>query len=452
MKKKKRKADSHFKLVNIIQKLPNLKRSQSSIIATVLLILLVLAALVIVWNIVHYTIKTKSLEAKKLSSCIVSYIDIEKVDNNNMEFVIRRRGGGDFNIASVKLIVDRGNPQKLTDVCTGLASEPDFRNALSSVKCVFSEAPTKSIEAFLELDKSVCPVTGKIEISPLPEIPPKQIGNGDNSQPGSTIWDFSSLIKDYELLINDIISPVDKPEDIEFSPDGKKMFILGYLDGKVHQFNLNTDWEISTANYYISSSISNEISPIHNGFVFNSDGTKMYVIKYPNIVNEYSISSPWDISNLNQIASFNVEGFDLALSYSGIAFNTDGTKMYLQGHYKDFYDRNVYQFTLDTAWDITTTRYDSISFTAIQVSNYQDLFLKPVGKNMFLLSNYPDKIFKYSLNNDWDISNVNYNNINFVVDSFGSGGFTFSVDGKKLYVVSGVSSTKKIFQYSTVTN
>jgi len=59
------------------------------------------------------------------------------------------------------------------------------------------------------------------------------------------------------------------------------------------------------------------------GLAFNTDGTKMFVMGYDgDDVNEYTLSTGFDVSTASFVDSFDVSSQDTVPS--GLAFNTDG--------------------------------------------------------------------------------------------------------------------------------
>ena len=63
-------------------------------------------------------------------------------------------------------------------------------------------------------------------------------------------------------------------------------------------------------------------------------------------------------------------------------FKTDGTKMYIVGGGSG---DAIYQYTLSTAWDITTASYDSINISvASQDTVATDIRFKPDGTVMYI--------------------------------------------------------------------
>jgi DNA-binding beta-propeller fold protein YncE len=94
-----------------------------------------------------------------------------------------------------------------------------------------------------------------------------------------------------------------------------------------------------------------------SGIAFNTDGTKMFVVGITGRdVNEYTLSTGFDVSTASFVDSFSVAGQDT--SPTGIAFNTDGTKMFIVGETGD----DVNEYTLSTGFDVSTASFvDSFS-------------------------------------------------------------------------------------------
>lgn len=171
--------------------------------------------------------------------------------------------------------------------------------------------------------------------------------------------------------------------NITFKPDGTKFYLIGTSGDDVNEYNLSTAWDISSASFVQSFSVASEdLSPVD--VAFKSDGTKMYVLgDAGNDVNEYSLATAWDVSTASYVQSFSVstqEG-----SPRGLAFKPDGTEMYVTGISSD----NINQYSLSTAWDISTAsfldRTPQLSLRWVSGSNPESLFFSNDGTRLFLL-------------------------------------------------------------------
>ena len=86
------------------------------------------------------------------------------------------------------------------------------------------------------------------------------------------------------------------PQGIAFNNDGTKMFVIGSSGDEVNEYSLSTAFDVSSASY--SQSFFSEFSRYKSlGMTFNNDGTKMYVVgNTGNDINEYSLTTAFDVS------------------------------------------------------------------------------------------------------------------------------------------------------------
>jgi hypothetical protein len=107
--------------------------------------------------------------------------------------------------------------------------------------------------------------------------------------------------------------------------------------------------------------------------------------------------------------SFSVAGQET--SPTGLFIGSNGTKMYVNGSAGD----DVNEYTLSTAWDITTATFVTTFSTAAQDTSPQDIFFKPDGLTMFVLGATNDTVYQYTLTVAWDISTASYASKSFSV-------------------------------------
>ena len=157
---------------------------------------------------------------------------------------------------------------------------------------------------------------------------------------------------------------------MSFNNDGTKMFVIGYNGDYVLEYDLTT-FDISTASFAGNAErffVRNE-ETFPRGLATNNDGTNMFIIGSTGVdVNEYSLSTAFDVSS----ASFagNSERFSVVSQESiplGISFNNDGTKMYVIGNSGD----EVNEYSLSTAFDVSTASYVQ-NFSVLSQDNYPE--------------------------------------------------------------------------------
>jgi DNA-binding beta-propeller fold protein YncE len=257
--------------------------------------------------------------------------------------------------------------------------------------------------------------------------------------PPSGKWDISTA--DFVRSVS-VGAQETSPNGISFKPDGTKMYIVGSSGDDVNEYTLSTAWDISTASYLQNFSVAGqETSP--NGISFKPDGTKMYIVgSTGDDVNEYTLSTAWDISTASYLQNFSVAGQET--SPNGISFKPDGTKMYIVGSSGD----DVNEYTLSTAWNVSTASYLQNFSVAGQETIPQDIFFKPDGTKMYVCGSSGDDVNEYTLSTAWDISTASYLQ-NFLTSGFELlTGIFFRPDGAAMYLIGSSSvPTYSVQQY-----
>jgi len=235
------------------------------------------------------------------------------------------------------------------------------------------------------------------------------------------------------------------PRGIEFNNDGTKMYMVGNGSDWVNQYSLTTGYDVSTGSYdSVRFDVGNE-DGTPSGVRFSADGTKMYVIGTSNgNVFEYDLSTAFDVST----ASYNSVSFSVSsqdTSPLGFVFKPDGTKMFVAGNSND----DIFQYSLSTAWDISTASYDNkAADITSQDTVVVDVGFSSDGTKMFVAGSSGEDINQYTLSTAWDVSTASFDNLIFETDSQESNilGFTIKSDGTKFYICGNNSDT--IYQYS----
>ena len=232
---------------------------------------------------------------------------------------------------------------------------------------------------------------------------------------------------------------------IAFSPDGTKMYIVGHANDRVYQYTLSPAWDISTA-YYTSKSLSVTATTAEPaGLRLSSDGTKLYVLDSGSSDNicQYTLSTAYDVST-GSYANKSLSVASQSTGPTGIAFSTDGTKVFVS----ESQTYKVFQYTLSTAWDISTGSYaNKFAYVGAQTNQPWALDMSTDGLFMFVAGNASTATYKFTLSTAWDIStasSTSQDNINY-----GSGitSIFFRPDGSHIYIV---DSSFIIREFTTV--
>lgn len=265
--------------------------------------------------------------------------------------------------------------------------------------------------------------------------------------PAGDVWTDPDLANaSYDSVSFSVAGEDASPFDCFFKPDGTKMYVVGQGNDALYQYTLSTAWDLSSASYdSVSFSLSTQDTATL-GLFFKPDGTKFYIVGNTNdTVFEYDLSSAWDISTASYSTnSFSVNSQDA--TPAGVFFRDDGLRMFVVGLASD----SVYQYTLSTAWNVSTASYDSKSLSVTtQDTNPSGLFFNPDGTKVWVSGTVGDLIYQYTLSTAWDISTATYDSVSLDVSAQDGGprGFFFKPDGSKMYLVGSVNDT--IYQYST---
>lgn len=264
----------------------------------------------------------------------------------------------------------------------------------------------------------------------------------------STAWDVSTASYANKSLT---VTSIDAtPQAVFFKPDGTKLYIVGGTGVIVASYTLATAWDVSTAtaDYANKSFLLTGQLTVTNDVAFKTDGTKMYVLSggtaATDRVYEYSLATAWDVTSASSVSNFSVNAQEATCQ--GLAFSDDGTKMYVVGTTND----TVYQYTLSTAWDLSTASYASKSFSVTtQETNPTALCFSADGTRMYVTGTTGDDVNQYSLSTAWDVSTASFLRVSAAVGDTTPNGIAIKDDGTKLYVVGSGSGAVREFSLST---
>ena len=140
------------------------KRGQSQIITSVLIILLVLAAIVIVWQVVSNTVQRGTARAEAAVNCLGINLIIVSV-NGGLNSVIVERGVDNFELQGIKIIVEdviTGIQSCSQDFTTGLPSSLSQSTLLTS-SCNGLPSGSYKLKIAPKIDGNQCDVTSSLD-------------------------------------------------------------------------------------------------------------------------------------------------------------------------------------------------------------------------------------------------------------------------------------------------
>jgi 6-phosphogluconolactonase (cycloisomerase 2 family) len=235
------------------------------------------------------------------------------------------------------------------------------------------------------------------------------------------------------------------PREIAFSSDGTKFFVTGYQGSDVGEYSMSTAWDVSTASYTDAFSVSSQTGAGAHGLAFNTNGTKMFVMSYgSDQVHEYALSTGWDVSTASYTDGFDVSSQDT--EPRGLAFSTDGTKMFISGNTGN----DINEYTLSTGFDVSTASYvDSLDVSSYD-TDVRGMAFNDDGTTLFFHGQQNDKVHSWKLSTGYDISTATYDNfVNLPSFDTGAEAIVFNNDGTKLFVSGNNDNTIDEYTVST---
>ena len=155
----------------------------------------------------------------------------------------------------------------------------------------------------------------------------------------STAYDMSTA--SYDSLSANISGQSTQNLGFIINNDGTKIFTVEAVNDVIRQYSLSTAFTINTLSYdSVSFAISGQdTNP--RAIASNNDGTIIYVVgNATDAAYEYSLTTGFNLST----ASYSGTSFSFSsqdLTPEGLIFNSDGTKMYMLGNSND----TVYQYS-----------------------------------------------------------------------------------------------------------
>ena len=141
----------------------------------------------------------------------------------------------------------------------------------------------------------------------------------------STPWEISSATYVRSFIVTSYVTGL---TGTHFSPDGTNMFCVGSINDILARFILSTPWDISTASYESQISVLSQDTNVRD-LSFKPDGTRMYLLgDSSGKIHQYDLSTPWDITSAALSFSFDTESETWGSTY-GMFFRDDGQKFFL---------------------------------------------------------------------------------------------------------------------------
>jgi len=224
------------------------------------------------------------------------------------------------------------------------------------------------------------------------------------------------------------------PTDIEFSPDGTKLYAIDTTYSRVYYYDLSVAWDPSTRIGSYTSRSGTLSSPY--GLCFKPDGSTYYILRTTE-VRQYTPSVNWNVASNTLDYTLNLTSlFGFTANALGMAFNDDGSKFFVLS------SSSVYGINLSTNWDLSTASYTGEAFSTGLGSGSSaaiGLVFSESGKTFLTQKslNYHYTLYRYELSTAWDVSTaaLDAEYPQLLLAGAGSHAFTAGKNGRYLYTM-----------------
>jgi methionine-rich copper-binding protein CopC/uncharacterized protein YhjY with autotransporter beta-barrel domain/sugar lactone lactonase YvrE len=184
-----------------------------------------------------------------------------------------------------------------------------------------------------------------------------------------------------------------RPQDIRFNPSGSRMFISMFPGSEaingVKTFSLSTSFDISTAS--LLHTLYPTDSGRYDGLEFNASGTKIFFADEDEI-DEYTVSTAFDLSStVTYVRSLDIS--NKTINSKSLAFSDDGTTLFVLS--RD--PRVIYEYVLTTGFDLSSaTLVDEHNINSQEVQP-QGIAFNDDGTKVFVIGTGGDDVNEYTL-------------------------------------------------------
>ena len=153
-------------------------------------------------------------------------------------------------------------------------------------------------------------------------------------------WDQTTSMSTYYMNLDDFVQ---RGHDIDFNPDGTKLFIDDRNVRAVHQAELSTPWDVTSITSVFTLDISDEEDAVR-GLEIIADGTIMLLMDTGRKeILKYEMSTPYELQSARFVDSFDVS--EQSDDPRGLSVSPDMDRFYVTG--RD--NQAIYQYIRQSA-------------------------------------------------------------------------------------------------------
>jgi len=255
------------------------------------------------------------------------------------------------------------------------------------------------------------------------------------------------------VSVSSLNSADSKPQGIEFSSDGTKMFTTGNPGSadSVWYYELDGPFCISTATFVSELTVeSNDNTP--TGLAFNPTGTKMYVTgKGSDVILQYNLSErflPASGTLVYTLSTTTVSahaGASVTNAPEDIHFNPTGTKMFIVGSEDD----EIHQYSMHDPYSLQNATHNFTLSVNSEETSPAGIHLNPTGTKMFIVGNGHNEVNQYTLSEPFVLSSASHN-FAFSISSQENNARSIAFDhsGKKMFIIGFTGDDVNVYKLS----
>lgn len=329
----------------------------------------------------------------------------------------------------------------------GSADDHEDINDISSLEFTFENSAFTSNNASIVVNATNAESGFGIDFNDKPEITYGFSGDELNDLNNTAF---------YEGTPYSVGGEESKPTGLVFNNDGTKMYIVGEGGDEVNQYSLTYPFDVTAG-------VTFDLNPldisgqdiIPKDIAFNTDGTKMFMVgSATDAVYQYSLSNPFDITSGVTYDNVSLSITSQDESPEGIAFSPDGTKMFIIGTDGKSSPPNfdeINQYTLANPFDLTTdVTFDGSPYEVVEDHFPSDLHFNADGTKMFIIGTGNRIVTKYTLTNPYDVTSgvsIDGNSYSVIVNNPFPVSIAFNTEGDRMFILSGSTGGKRVGQY-----
>tara|TARA_B100000945_G_scaffold207854_1_gene167268 strand:+ start:150 stop:2147 length:1998 start_codon:yes stop_codon:yes gene_type:complete len=247
--------------------------------------------------------------------------------------------------------------------------------------------------------------------------------------------------------------------NMQWKSDGTRFYVVGGGDECIQEYRASTPWDMGQGAAYgsgndfkntaefVDSWHPYKLFGVNSVYAANfcDNGSKL-IITTGNTLYMKVLPTSYDVKSSSSSGATYKSVSGVGWGPQDINFNNDGTKLIVGPEYQN---NNIMEFTLSTAYDITTSSTNPSYTLSLNVGSVAGGGHMSTN-GMYIFYAQSASVYRWALGTAWDISTANYS----ASRNFGSGGtvknLKFSDDGSQMILARGGSDENLFFETYTL--